>query len=434
MYQFTESEKLLQECRKYLASGVGSHVRAAAEPILFFERGNGSKVYDVDGNEYIDYLLGYGPIFLGYNHPNIRKAVLEQVESGSQFSSEYEKVIELAKAVCESIPCADMVNFNVTGTEAVQTVIRLARAFTGKRRIIKFEGHYHGWLDNIYVSHLPDSLELLGLENSPRKLLGAAGQSDSSLEDLIVLPWNDLDIVEQTIRERKFEIAAVITEPIMSNCGVIMPKKGYLEGLRRVTESNGVLLIFDEVITGFRVALGGAQELFGITPDLSTFAKAIGGGYPISGYCGRRDIMELVASKKALHAGTYNTNAIPVAAALAVIRTVSANGGIAYERLAQKGKRLSEGIREIAVRHGLPVRVECPGTFLGTVFSEHPIYNLRDSLKPRPDLYPKFRRKLLEKGVYIFPTEKGLWYLSLAHSDEDIDRSLDAVEDVMKTL
>lgn len=428
-----KSGKLFQESCKYLAGGVGSQVRSAAEPVLFFSHGKGSKLYDADGNEYIDYLLGYGPCILGYAHPVLIKALEEQAVKGFQFGSETEDTVKFCKKLTEIIPCADMVKLGSTGSDVVHSALRLARAYTGRTKIIKFEGHYHGCLDNIYVSHIPSSLQYWGLRNNPRKLLESAGQPESVLQDLIILPWNDLDIVEKTIKERYFEIAAIITEPIMANSGLIMPKKGYLEGLREITRKYGVILIFDEVITGFRLALGGAQEYFGVMPDISVFGKAIGGGIPLSLYGGRRDIMELVAQKKCVEGGTHNANSLAVAAGLAVLSELETKG--IYKRMTEIGKKLMNGIAEMAKRYIIPLEIQGPGPMFGIRFATKKAEDARSALEFHcSGIYPKFRRFLLDGGIHIFPTEKGEFYISTTHTEEDIDKTLGVFENAFKKI
>lgn len=433
MEKFKESEKMFEESCKYLSGGVGSQVRSAERPVLFFTHGNGSKLYDVDGNEYIDYLLGYGPCILGYNHPVLTKCLKEQIEKGFQFGCETEDTIKFCKKLTEIIPCADNVKLGSTGSDAVHGALRVARAYTGKNKIIKFEGHYHGWLDSVYVSHIPDSLQYWGLKNNPRKLLESAGQPESVLEDLIILPWNDLDIFERIIKERYFEIAAVITEPIMANLGLIMPEKGYLEGIREITKKYGVLLIFDEVITGFRCSLGGAQKYFGVTPDISTFGKAVGGGVPLGGYGGKKEIMDLVAKKKCVEGGTYNANSLAVSAGLAVLSELEKEG--TYERLTDLGKKLMKGMKELAEKHNIPLEVQGTGPMFGIRFATGKAIDARSALESHyPGIYPKFRRLLLDKGIHIFPTEKGEFYISTAHTEKDISQTLNVIDDTMKEL
>jgi glutamate-1-semialdehyde 2,1-aminomutase len=435
MYVTERSRRMFDKSQNYLAGGVGAQVRSLVDPHpVFMDHGRGSRVYDVDGNEYVDFLLGYGPLILGHSPEPVVSAVTEQLNKGSTFGTPHELEIDLSRMITELMPSVELVRWNNSGSEAVQSVLRLARAHTGKNKVIKFEGHYHGWLDSVYVSHLPEALSMIGLENAPWKVLGSAGQCESVLEDLIVLPWNDLDIVERTVKEHKHEIAAILTEPVMSNCGVIPPNPGYLEGLRRITQEHDILLIFDEVITGFRIDLHGAQGYFGVTPDLCTMAKALGGGYPISAFGGKREIMQLIADKKVVHAGTYNSNGLVCAAALATLRELTKDDGAIYDRMRILGKRLMEGLAEIAARNGVPLRIQGYGTFFGTVFIDRPITSFRESFFQDKGRYPRFRKELFARGVQIFPTDKGLWYLSAAHTDADIDHALETVEVVMPLL
>ena len=435
MYSTERSKGMFETSQQYLAGGVGAQVRSLIDPYpVFMDHGRGSRVYDVDGNEYLDFLLSYGPLILGHCPDPVVKAVKGQLDRGTAFGTPHELEIELSRLVCELVPSVDLVRYSNSGSEAVQAVLRLARAYTGKNKVIKFEGHYHGWLDSVYVSHLPEALSMIGLERAPWKVLGTPGQCESVLQDLIVLPWNNLDVVEKTIQDHKHEIAAIITEPAMSNCGVIPPNPGYLEGLRQITQDNDILLIFDEVITGFRVDLHGAQGYFGVTPDLCTMAKALGGGYPISAFGGKREIMDMIAQKKVVHAGTYNSNGLVCAAALATLRELSKDNGAVYDRMRALGNRLMQGLADIAHRNDVPLRLQGFGTFFGTVFIDRPITSFRESFYQDKGRYPRFRKELFARGVQIFPTDKGLWYLSAAHTEADIDRALDVVADVMPML
>lgn len=435
MYSTERSKDMFEESRHYLAGGVGSQVRSLIDPYpVFMDHGWGSRIYDVDGNEYVDFLLALGPLILGHCPEAVVQAVKEQLDKGTAFGTPHELEIELSKMICALMPAVELVRYNNSGSEADQSLLRLARAYTGKNKVIKFEGHYHGWLDSVYVSHLPEALSMIGLERAPWKVLGSPGQCESVLEDLIVLPWNNLDLVDKTIREHKHEVAAIITEPVMSNCGVIPPNPGYLEGLRQITQDNDILLIFDEVITGFRIDLHGAQGYFGVTPDLCAMAKALGAGYPISAFGGKREIMELIAEKKVVHAGTYNTNGLVCAAALATLKELSKDNGAVYDRMRALGKRLVKGLTEIAGRNGVPLRIQGYDTFFGTVFIDRPITNFRESFYQDKGRYPRFRKELFARGVQIFPTDKGLWYISAAHTGADVDWALEVVEDVMPLL
>ena len=319
-----KSKQLFLETKKYLVDGVASsfHKTVSEEYPICMKYGKGSKLYDVDGNEYIDYVAGFGPMILGYSPEAVNEAVIKQVEEGSQFSATTYNLCQLSKKLTEIIPSAEIVSFQSTGTEANMYAFRVVRAFTGKDKIVKFEGQYHGWSDEQKITINAPSIGLLGPQNKPWKLLGSAGQREASGEDLLIMPWNDIDVLRDLFEKRGHEIAAVITEPYMCDEGPIMPKEGYLKQLRELTSEYNILLVFDEVITGFRLALGGAQEYFDVTPDVSVFGKAIAGGYPLSMICGKREIMEF-----GVHAsGTFNANPISVAAALATIAELEREG------------------------------------------------------------------------------------------------------------
>lgn len=435
--KLNNSEELFARAQKSLAGGVGAQVRSLSLPHpIYFHRGEGAKLYDVDGNEYIDYLLAYGPLILGHCPPSVVAAVKGQLARATLFGAPHETVVRLAEKLVEVVPSYDLVRFNNSGSEAVQAVQRVARAFTGRSKIVKFEGHYHGWYDNIYISHLPEALSMIGLPHAPWAVLGSPGQPESVLQDIIVLPWNDLEIVERTLQAHAHEIAAFITEPIMSNCGVILPKEEYLQGLRRLTEEYEALLIFDEVITGLRMGLHSAQGHFGVTPDLSIVGKALGGGYPIISWGGRRDIMELIAQRQVVHAGTFNANPLCAAAALATLTELARDNGAVYQQMTALGRSLMAGIAERARAHGIAVRLQGPGPLFGLSFRDPdtPITNFREALEEYPGRYPRFRLALLERGVHIFPSEKGLWYLSAAHTEDDIARTLESVDGALSTL
>ena len=327
--------------------GVGSQVQSFGRPHpLYMARGKGSRLYDVDGNEFIDYLLNYGPNILGHSPKPLNAALQRQLAKGYGFGEPHSLQVEVSRLLIETIPSFKVVNFNNTGSEAVQAVIRLARAATGRTKFIKFEGHYHGWLDNVFFSFHPDQGEDFGTRESPRPVIHnyCQGQPLNVLDNVVVLPWNNLEYVEKAFREHPGEIAAILTEPIMSNCGVIMPRPGYLEGLRRLATAHGAMLIFDETITGLRVSLGGAQELFGVIPDITCGFKALGGGVPIFAYGASEQLMEPVARRQAVHAGTFNANAIGCCAAKAVLQELRRNGGAAVKRINEAGRYLMQEI------------------------------------------------------------------------------------------
>ena len=312
---------------------------------IYAAKGKGSKFWDVDGNEYIDYMGSFGPSILGFSPPELNAAVMKQIELGTHFALPTESLNQLSKRLIEIIPCAEMVGYQSTGTEANMVNYRLARSYTGKSKIIKFEGHFHGWADELSISVKPMSLKSMGPRNRPWKCLESVGQLERSADEIIVLPWNDIDILEKTILRHKDEIAAVITEPVMYNAEPIKPLPGYLEAMRELTRDHDILLIFDEVITGFRIALGGAQEFYGVTPDLVTLAKAFAGGYPIAGVAGRKDILQSCVHP----AGTFNANPLCVAAALSTLEIISRPG--TYDELQRIANRITQGVNDLATKN-----------------------------------------------------------------------------------
>src|SRR5438094_1895012 len=298
--RFTISTKLFDRSRRHLAGGVSSAMRAASKPQpLFFQSGAGSHLVDVDGQEYIDYTLAWGPLILGHSHPAVLKAVQDQLSKSQLLGAQTELEISVAERICNMVPCAELVAFGSTGSEAVQMALRLARAFTGRRRFIRFEGHYHGWYDNVLVGYHPGGAPQ-GKGDLPTITEGMGANAG---EDVIALPWNDLAALEAALKQAPNEIAAIITEPILCNRCCLMPTSGYLEGMRRLATLHNAVLIFDEVITGFRGARGGAQELFGVGPDLARFGKPVAGGFQLSVVAGKREIMELIERRRVLHAG-----------------------------------------------------------------------------------------------------------------------------------
>ena len=433
MLELAKSRKMFERACEFIAGGVNSAMRGTMKPFpLFFERGEGSKIYDVDGNKYIDYSLSFGPLILGHRPAKVVNAVKEQIDKGWIYGAQHELEIKLSEKLAKIIPCAELTRYSNTGTEAVQMALRLARAYTGKNKIIKFEGHYHGWLDNILISYHP-KLEEAGTIESPHSVLTSSGQVESVLKDIIILPWNNLEIFEEVVKRHKDEIAGIITEPMMCNSGVIYPAKGYLEGLRKVTSENKIILIFDEVITGFRLALGGAQEYFNVIPDIAVFGKAMAAGFPISSIAGKRDIMNLITQGKVIHAGTFNSNPISIAAAYATVTELEKNNGGIYKHIFRLGNRLKEGIEKIVKDIGFPAILQGPGPMFHLFFTHRKSVNhYRDYLDSDMEIYEKFIEYLLHEG--ILSLSRGIWYISAAHSDEDIERTLEAVEKGIKHL
>lgn len=427
-------EHYLEACR-YLTGGVGSNARLTPgmDPICF-ERGVSSRIFDVDGNEYIDYLLGLGTLILGHCPKAVVEAVKRQLELGSLFGAAAVGEEILAHMVCECFPSIDLVSFTSSASEACHMAVRIARAFTGKTKILKFEGCYHGWIDDLMVSVHPNFLGAMGLENAPQPVLEGPGQSKSVLSDILIAPFNRFDVVEKIFRRNGKEIAALILEPIPANNGVILPEKGFLEMLRELTRQHESLLIFDETITGFRVALGGAQAYYNVMPDLTIFGKAVGGGYPIAGFGGVKEVMDLVAEQKVGRAGTYNSNSLCVVAAIAVLRELSKNEGAAIKKMAVMGKRLMRGMEEIFSSQKIPLTMQGPGPFFSSLFTDKPVRTYRDTFRLDQELFYHFWKGLLERGVRIWATPRSLWFLSAAHTEEDVDLTLDRIQDMISQL
>ena len=434
MPDYGKSETLYKEGRHYLAGGVSSNFRyGGGTPVpLVYARAAGAHLHDVDGNDIIDYALANGPCILGHAPAPVLAAVRDSLELGQLFAGQHELEFALAKRLVDLLPCAELVRFASSGSEAVHAALRLARAHTGRPKIVKFEGHYHGWLDNIFVSVRP-GLNEAGPASAPRTIAQSPGQPDSAFADVIALVWNDLDIFAATLEARGEEIAGVIMEPIMANCGGAMPRPGYLEGVRALCDEHGVVLIFDEVITGFRAGLTGAQGLLGVTPDLAIFAKAVAAGFPLAVLAGRRAIMELVETKGVMHGGTYNANLVCMSAGLAALDVLSADGGAVYGGMEARGRRLMEELPGLYAKHGHDVLVQ------GVPAAFHPLFTDRDEI---PD-YRAFattdgmkQTRLIElmfaEGVRL--TARGLWFLSTAHTDADIDASLEAADRALARL
>jgi len=397
---------------------------------LFASHGKGSRLFDMDGKEYVDYVLAYGPLVLGHAPEAVVEAVREQLDKGTMFGTAFEKEYLLAEEVVRAVPCCDLVRFTNSGTESLHFLLRLARAFTGREKIVKFEGHYHGWTDDIFISVKPS--RALGPKNAPAPLRESPGQPSDASRNLIILPWNDLDIVEATLSQRSHEVAAVILEPVMFYHGGIPPADGYLQGLRDITSRHDVLLIFDEIVTGFRLALGGAQEYFGVVPDLCALAKGFAAGLPIAGFGGRRDIMELVAENRVPHMGTYNSNPLAVAGALAALGELARDGCAALRTMATQGRDLKSGLAELIRRTGAPFSISGYDSIFSIISPpKHPI-NYRDTLGYDLELMGRFHKALLDRGVMIMG--RGTVMLSAAHTGEDVKQTLDAASGAFEEL
>ena len=428
------SQALYEEAQQYLAGGVNSNFRLGTQPSpLFFDRAEAAHLFDVDDNRYVDYVLGMGPNILGHAPAVIISAIEASLEQGVLYAGQHRAEIDLARRFCEMVPCADLVRFGSSGSEMDQAALRVARAHTGRSLVVKFEGHYHGWFDTILVSTLPP-LDKAGPDDAPTPVLMTAGQSAAAALDVAVLPWNDLGAVERFLAERGGETAAVIMEPILCNTCVIHPKQGYLEGVRRLCDQHGVVLIFDEVITGFRVAPGGAQELLGVMPDLAVYAKALGAGYPIAALAGKREIMQLIGRGDVLHGGSYNTNVVSTVAALNALNELDLNDGDAYREMTRLGTRLMDGLRDLARKHGNSLLVQGLPTVFNTAFTERPeISDYRDYARNTDAACLRlFLKVLQDHGVRV--TSRGTWFLSTAHTDHDVEDTLTAADIALETV
>jgi glutamate-1-semialdehyde 2,1-aminomutase len=432
MRSYEKSRQLYERACKSMAGGVSSHFRMAGQPHpLFFKQGIGARIIDVDDNEYLDFTLSQGPLILGHSNSEVLQKVCQEMAYGQLYAGQHELELELAEKLQSLIPCAELIRFSNSGSESVQAALRLARGFTGRKKYIKFEGQYHGWFDNVLISQHP-SKETAGELESPHKVLETQGQSVEVLEEIIVLPWNDLQAVEQAFEKMGDEIAAVITEPVMCNNGCIEPLPGYLQGLREVCNKYGAVLIFDEIITGFRLGLGGAQEFYGVTPDLATFGKAMASGFPISFLAGKQHIMELMANGTVMHAGTYNSNNPSIAAAAATVDILETDPGL-YERLQSLGLRLQEGLKKVAEETGHKVLLSGPGQMTHLAFTGcRKLVNYRDCLDCDATKYGDFTKEMLDRGVRIIG--RGIWYISAAHTEQDIDYAVSAAFDVFSTM
>jgi glutamate-1-semialdehyde 2,1-aminomutase len=429
---YSKSAELLERSKKVLAGGVSSEFRKYNHPhAIFYTHGKGSHIFDVDGNDYLDFTLSQGPLILGHSHPHVLKSVADYSEEGQLFAGQHIKEIELAEALNRLIPSAELMRFCLDGSEAVQTAFRVARAKTGKQKFLRFEGHYHGWLDNVAWGISTPSVDALGSRENPNVFPWSAGLPEHSKDEFIILPWNDLDLVKKTLTDHHHEIAAIITEPIMCNNGCIVPREGFLQGLRELCDQYSIALIFDEVITGFRMSIGGSQRYFGITPDMSIFAKAMGSGYPISAIVGKREWMSLIEEAKVIHAGTMNSSNATIAAALATIEVLEKENP--YERMFRLGNKLMDGLRKAAVDNNHNLLVQGPGPMFNIGFTDlQSVNDYRDTLSYDRAKLGKFISAMHDERIRIIG--RGLWYISAAHTEADIDHAIEVSTRVLGSI
>lgn len=429
---YTESANLLERAKKVLAGGVSSEFRKYNHPhALFYTHGKGSRIYDADGNEYLDFTLSQGPLILGHSHPELVKAVSAYSQEGQLYAGQHLKEIELAEKLNTVIPSAELMRFCLDGSTAVQTAFRIARAKTGRQKFIRFEGHYHGWLDNVCWGNAAPSLSSMGDRRHPTSNPWSKGLAEETKQESILLPWNDLELVRSIAEKLHGEIAAIITEPVMCNNNCIEPAPGFLQGLRNICDQYGIALIFDEVITGFRLGLGGAQQYFGITPDISVFAKAMASGYPISAVVGRREWMQLLENGTVIHAGTMNSGNATVAAALTTIQILERENP--YKRMFELGKHFMEGLRKAAAEAGQRLLVQGPGPMFCIAFTDaNKINDYRDTFGCDKAKLSKFIAGMHDRNIRIIG--RGLVYISAAHNRQDIEDAVTVAGHVLKEL
>ena len=430
------SKELFDRALRVMIEGGSSPSRGPANygayP-LFIARGEDACVYDVDGNRYVDWMMAYGALPLGHAHPLVVKAVSEGVTAGTLFAAATEIEVEVAEIIQQMVPGAERVRFANTGTEAGMAAVRLARGYTGKPKFIKFEGHYHGWYDDFLVNSHPQPIASLGHRNDPVRIADSSGLNRHALDDTILVPWNDLRAVERAIETHRGEIAAVMTEGIMANMGVIPPAPGYLQGLRQLTRDNNILLILDETVTGFRIARGGCQELYGVGADLLTFGKALGAGLPVAAFAGRAEVMEALAWGGVLHYGTQNASRVGMLAARASLNELCRHDGSAFRHLWRIGEALRDGLQRVFKETGTPAIAQGVGPMLQILFTDRSVIcDFRDfcACVDRPR-YQKLALELFKHGVYMSPSPTLHSVSSLAHTDEHVAFTLEAVRKVL---
>ncbi len=423
---FERSISAFARAKNVIAGGVNSSVRAfkavGGTPV-FMQRGNGATIVDVDGHEFVDYVLSWGPLILGHAHPAVVKAVQGAAARGSSFGAPTEAETELAELICAMVPSVERVRFTSSGTEATMNAIRLARGYTRREKIVKFAGCYHGAADPFLIAAGSSALAL-GVPNSPGVTAGTAA-------DTIALPYNDVEAVESAFERHRGTIAAVIVEPYVGNMGLVLPLPGYLQRLRELCTQHSALLIFDEVMTGFRVARGGVQEREGILPDLTTLGKVIGGGLPVGAFGGRAEIMAyLTPDGPVFHAGTLSGNPLAMAAGLATLKTIRDDATL-YERLEVLTKLLVDGLHQILEKHGVAHCGAYAGSMFGIFFTSGPVIDLESAMKSNAGLYAKYFHAMLDRGIYLAPSPYEAGFVSTAHTTRDIERTIGAADAAM---
>ena len=403
--EFDKSKRLYSKAKELVPGGVSSSIRQTEWPVpLFFEKAHGSKMWDVDGNEFVDYVMGMGPNIFGHAPEFVTKSVYQDMQNGYCLTGQTEKENEISEFIQKTLPFKRKVRYASSGTEIVQVALRLARSYTNKNKFLKFEGHYHGWMDSVLYNSHPDITN-----------------------EVIIAPWNDINALENILKNSHQEISSIITEPILWNTNVILPEDGYLEKLRLLCDKYNILLIFDEVGTGFRVALGGAQEIYGVEPDLSTYAKSMAAGFPIAMLAGKPEIMDYMANGKVVHGGSFNSNVMSVSATHATLKHLLTDKNF-YKNLNQNGEKLIEGLKSVALKNNVQILIQGLGSVFYLSFtSSDRIKNYRDHANNvNFEKYKEFAKLMLINGVRL--SQNGRWHMSSAHSDEDIKKTIDAAD------
>ncbi len=415
------SNRLFEEAKRVLVGGVNSPVRAMKPYPFFTERAEGCRLHDVDGNSYIDYCLAYGPLILGHAYSKVIESVKQQIEGGSLYGTPTELETKFAQKICQAVPTAEMLRFVNTGTEATMGAIRLARGYTGKNKIIKFEGAFHGAHDYVLVK--------AGSGATTHGMPTSAGVPKDTTKNTIIVPFNDEAAVENALKDA--DTAGIILEPIIGNAGCIMPKDGYLKFLREATADKSALLIFDEVITGFRLAYGGAQEYYGVMPDITTLGKILGGGLPIGAIASSREIMENMAPLgKVYQAGTFNGNPLSMAAGYAAVTELE--DGRVYEKVNALGDRMRKGLEEVTADLGIETRVYGVASMFQIYITGEDVADYQAALRADKDLFLKFQQELMKRGVFFPPSQYECNFISYAHGEDEIDDTLSTVEDSLR--
>ncbi len=429
MSKILNSEKLFEEAKKYIPGGVNSPVRAfksvGGNPV-FFKHGQGSTMTDVDGNTYIDYIGSWGPHIFGHNPPFIVDAIKKALTDGVSFGAPTAIELEMARMISSLVPSVEMVRMVNSGTEATMSAVRAARGYTGKEKIIKFEGCYHGHADFFLIKAGSGALTF-GVPTSP-------GVTEGTAKDTLIAQFNDLGSIKELVENNKNQIAALIIEPVVGNMGVVIPEKEFLDGIRKLCTEENIVLIFDEVMTGFRLSAAGAQGFFGVTPDLSTFGKVIGGGLPVGAFGGKKEIMQVIAPAGPVYqAGTLSGNPLALSAGLAALGYIKDNPGI-YDTLEQRGKQLEEGLKDAMKKLGVNYTINRVGSMVCLFFTEQPVFDYNTAIKSDTARFGKFFHEMLDRGIYLPPAQFEAYFISTAHTEEQIELTVSAAYESLRKV